>query len=291
MFFFFGGRGLPPGLRRFLTGLMLGSVALFMFQGAARVPLSALSAGLIVLFAAWYAQRGDRERTERTEHEKRFNQRSIGHDYKPMYREERAPLVETHSPAQEAAERALRNAGHDPEALRLRLQDIGLMVYRGSNNPASVARLEAIRADASHLRPFVKLHSPLPKALVQEVTFEIVDEDGTAHFRNAGEYEVRPGANLLTPKNWLPLENLPIDGKWLMRVLVGETPLAIHKFKWRTPATAQSAQPEISLSSDGEIEDATSRLSRMPMSLDELLADQSSDDADEQQQARGSRRR
>lgn len=280
---FFKGGNIPPGLRRFFTALVIGGIVLVLLQIVfSSISLSWLTTGLVVLFAAWYAQRG-----ADADEDKRFNQR-MGHTFEPLYREERSPAIERKTQAQEAAELALRNAGHDPQTLKLHLHDIGLMVYRGPENPAAVARVEPIRMDASHIRPFIKLQSPLPKSLAQEVTFEVLDQDGTPYFRNTGEYEVRPGANLLTPKNWLPLQGAPLHGRWMMRVLLGSTPLAVHRFKWRVPP-AQSIR-ELALNSDGELEEATSRLSQGPMSLDELLSDQNNDLPQKSQNARKDRR-
>jgi hypothetical protein len=281
MFFFFGGRNLPPGLRRFLIGLSLGSVALFLFQIAfLNLPLSWLSAGLVVLFAAWYAQR-----SLQAEDDKRFNRRRAGQrqSFEPMYREEFVPIVERPTPAQEAAERALRRAGHNPDTIKLKLHDIGLMVYRGAENPATVARLEAVRSDATHLRPYMKLHSPLPKELLQEVTFEVWDDAAEPRFRNAGDYEVRPGMNIITPKNWMRVPDDSVQGNWEMRILLGTTLLASHQFRWRKPST--QAAP-INLTSDGELEDAASRLADRPMSLDELLSDQGDESPKKAQNSR-----
>lgn len=198
---------------------------------------------------------------------------------------------------QETADRALRMAGYDPADLPIKLSDLGLMIYADSTDPVAVAREEAVkggRIGVTHVRPFIRLGNPLPRATQQNMTFEIVDQQGVTHFQDSASYTITPGSNFITTQTWLPLDDLTPEGEWMLRVRMGDTPLAVHRFGWRElPAydplppeqnRARAAppyaakKPEVKLASDGEIQDLGSRSRRLadePLSLEDLLSDQS----------------
>lgn len=298
MFFFFGGKNLPPSMRRFLRGLMIGSVILFLVGLV--IPWIAYAwtflAGVVFLFALWYAVQNPTAR--RSINQMRAERGTAEREYREYQRE---PLAYTRPQprtdisqeqaqlAREASDRALRAAGLDPASVRLGLHDIGLMVYRGKTTPANVARTESIRDDASHIRPFMRLQSPLPKALDQPISFELTNEQGDIRFKSTESYSVRPGENLITPRTWLPLQDSHQThgtpaGNWSLTIRIGETVYAVHSFHWRVVPPNVASASQVELNSDGELAEtgASARLSgNRPLSLEELLAEQ--DDAPPQQ--------
>jgi hypothetical protein len=281
-FFFFGGsfNRLPPGVRRFINGVSFGALLTFYLIVQFRAPelfyLGLFLAPIIGLSFAMRTPRQPQQRRRTAPFEGRFDR---DFDYQASAKPDQARA----SPAAEASDRALRLAGYDPESVRVRLEDIGLLIYTGGREPTAIARLDAVRQDASHIRPFIRLRSPLGYATTQRITFELTDAQGAIFYRAAEDYAVNPGLNLVAPNTWLPLAKLNAQGHWILQVILGKTRLAVHPFRWQA-VTAPTSQPiftavsgDIVLNTDGELATmraATERLRTQPLSLDDLLADQ-----------------
>lgn len=173
------------------------------------------------------------------------------------------------------AERALHRAGLDQRQLAVHLNDVGLLVYCGGQHPEAIARDESIRSDATHVRPFMRLNFPLQQNGGDTIRFELLDAQGQVRYSDESWYDLMPGDNFLTTKTWLPLHDEIPDGHWTLRVVVGETPFAVHLLRWHK---RHLSGLRARLQSDGEIDDqvrvaAAQPLSK-PLSLDELLSDQ-----------------
>ncbi len=183
--------------------------------------------------------------------------------------------VDVQRRAQEVAQRALRRAGYDPEALPVDLLDIGFLIYRGGTKPSGVVRDEAIRTDVTHIRPYLRLDYPLRQIGQELIRFELLDAAGSVHYKDEAWYDLQPGDNFLTPKTWLPLYHQALDGRWMLRVTAGETPFAVHVLRWKQ---VRKSEFRAALDSDGEIDDEVQatidQSASKPLSLDELLSDQ-----------------
>jgi len=168
---------------------------------------------------------------------------------------------------------AMRRAGYQGGAEHVQLTDIGLLAYRQTDEPKLV-RYGDVLLDTRYLRPFVELALPFSAAGV--VRFELVDSDGRVRYVDETRYHLKRGINTLLPNTWLPLEGKEIDpGRWMLRVLAGETLLGVHIFGWRAVGGGSIQRYT---ESDGEISPELLRAMqsrpRAAVSLSELLADQ-----------------
>jgi len=262
MIFFFGFGNLPPGWRRFLSGAMVAALLLLLLELFTEIPV--FEFGLLVPAIAlgagyWNYIRGvDRTRPVPSELEQAIE--------KPKEAPKDA----------EVASRAMRQAGLKPETARVQLTDVGMLVYRGSKQVAAIARGEPVMTSATHIRPFIRLDSPLKATVSQEITYQVIDASGRAVLRDVNVHRVEPGENFLPAKSWLPVSDETVFGRWTLQVRLGQTLIGLHRFRWAN-AEPIVADDFIAVQSDGELDLAAIR-SRLndhePMTLEELLADQ-----------------
>lgn len=181
-------------------------------------------------------------------------------------------------PPKPAALQSMQRAGYDVDDDEfVCVTDIGLLEYRGTSRPR-LLRAESPRADSDYLRPFVELW--LPYRSRGMVRFELVQSiGGRSHlqFADEDEYDLKAGINALLPGTWLPLQGKEagFSDQWHLRVLVGQTMLADHVFRWRE--TMGNNDIHRYIASDGEISSALEQALAAPpdeaISLDDLLGD------------------
>ncbi len=173
----------------------------------------------------------------------------------------------------EAARQAMARAGYEASSDYVQVADLGLLAYRYANEPKLV-RGGAVLMDTRYLRPFADLLLPYPAS--GEVRFELIDGEGRLRYADEAQYDLDGGRNTIVPGTWLPLEGKGISrGEWTLRLLAGDTLLAVHRFGWQ-PVGGGVIQRYIA--SDGELSDALQQAlaarQRQAVSLSELLADQ-----------------
>ena len=149
----------------------------------------------------------------------------------------------------------------------------GLLAYRLRNEP-KIVRNSGVVMDTRYLRPFVELALPYPAT--GEIRFELIDHEGRLRYADEAEYDLQGGVNTVVPGTWLPLEGKTIVPEdWNLRVLAGQTLLAVHSFGWQ-PVGGGAIQKYVS--SDGELSEALLQAlnarQREAVSLSELLGDQ-----------------
>lgn len=173
----------------------------------------------------------------------------------------------------DAAQQAMARAGYAPSSEYVQVADLGLLAYRHTDEPKLV-RSGAVLMDTRYLRPFADL--VLPYAASGDVRFELIDSAGRLRYADEAHYDLDGGTNTILPRTWLPLEGKPnAPGEWALRVLAGETLLAVHRFGWQ-PVGGGAIQRYVA--SDGELSEALQRAitarQREAVSLSDLLADQ-----------------
>ncbi len=147
-----------------------------------------------------------------------------------------------------AAHLAMKRAGYDAGPEYVQTTDVGLLAYRNSEEPKLV-RYSDVVLDTHYLRPFAELW--LPYAASGPIRFEIIDSDGRLRYADEVEYNLTYGLNTLLPNTWLPLKGKTINpGRWTLRVMAGNTLLAVHVFGWQTVGGGQIQRY---VHSDGEI--------------------------------------
>jgi hypothetical protein len=178
---------------------------------------------------------------------------------------------------------AVQRAGHDPDAVQVLAVDIGVMAFKGTNEPA-VYRTWSLPDDVDYIQPFVQLR--LPSKAAGRIRFEIVDGSGQVVFAHENVHNLERGRNFVSPAARLPIheENLT-NGQWGMRVSADGVVLAEHRFEFSEAAEANIRRH---IGEDGEINTelrAVMAESRLPkMSLDDLLAYGGDDEEQQQQQ-------
>jgi hypothetical protein len=181
---------------------------------------------------------------------------------------------------------AVEAAGHDPETVRVLATDIGVMAFKGDQDPV-IYRTRDVLDDIDYIQPYVQLR--LPTKAVGRIRFEILDADGETLFSREEHHQLERGRNLITPAARIPVHDAQaMDGEWELRVSADDMLLAVHHFGWEESASRVVRRH---LTEDGEISSelraamAENRLQEM--SLDELL-DYSDDEEDAAQQQRKS---
>ncbi|MBN1966563.1 MAG: hypothetical protein JW910_18065 [Anaerolineae bacterium] len=171
------------------------------------------------------------------------------------------------------AVRAMQRAGHDPVESPVRLADVGLLVYDGSDAPY-VEREDRLPVEADYVRPFMVLRSP--QAAQGKIRFELIDGDGVRRFIDETPWRFQAGETFVYPQTWLPLRNLEaFGGNWTLRVYAAGTLIGAHEFRWRDPGGGEFREY---IDGDGEFTDQLYdefkkvRLHRL--SLEDLLAEQ-----------------
>lgn len=180
--------------------------------------------------------------------------------------------------------RAAERAGMNPDAMQVLPVDIGVMAFRGDQEP-SVYRTRSVPDDVDYIQPFVQLR--LPTKAVGRIKFQIVDSDGQTIFVHEDHYQLERGRNLISPAARLPIHDAQaMHRDWQLRISADGTLLATHAFGWQE---SDSARIRRHLTEDGEVSGemramlAENRLGKL--SLDELLESQEEGEprADQQQ--------
>lgn len=177
--------------------------------------------------------------------------------------------------AQQAAGAAMKRAGHAPKPSQPRLEDIGLLVYDGDESP-QIVRLNDIRTDSTHVRPFVVVNIPHVRngSVHGILRFNLIDEYKNLRYTSRAQYALQTGQNFITPSTWLPLQDEELGNMWSLEVTIGQLLLGVHQFGWLHIGGQLRAQ----FDGDGEIDLTTHRWldlqSQERVSLDDLLADQ-----------------
>lgn len=180
------------------------------------------------------------------------------------------------------ARAAIRQAGQDPESLRVLPLDLGVIGFDANGSP-SVYRANPADDEATYIQPYVQLR--LPTKAAGRIRFELIDGDGQTLFIHEDHVHLKAGDNFITPTARLRMhDGMALHKKWELRVSADDVLLASHTFEWSVPVENDLRRH---LSGDGEIMSdelraalAESRL-RDNISLDDLLADQN--DGSEQQ--------
>lgn len=175
----------------------------------------------------------------------------------------------------EHADRAVRNAGHDPNAMSLRVSDIGVFAM-GEGRDTLVHRRQAVRDDVDYLQPWVALR--VPTVAAGTLRFEIRDMHDRLHFRRERSLQLQRGDNLISPAARMPVHDaLLTEGDWQLRVYADGNLLAAHSFGWlEAEQEARAARLRAHLEEDGEMSDELRQAFEessqdQERSLDELL--------------------
>lgn len=200
-------------------------------------------------------------------------------DVLPQQRPAASPARPSESSVQSHAIQAVRAAGQDPAMLPVLPVDIGVLAYRGDDDPV-IHRDWAVMDDVDYVQPFVQLR--LPRTATGRVRFELIDSDGERQFIHEQDYQLERGRNLVVPAVRLPIhDNYAMEGKWHLRVSADDVLLAVHDFEWDdssqvTPALRHHILEDGEISNELRAALAENKLERM--SLDDLLAEQDDND-------------
>jgi len=173
------------------------------------------------------------------------------------------------------ADLAVRNAGHNPATMALRVDDLGVFALCHERDTL-VHRVQPVRDDVDYIQPWVALR--LPRAATGTIGFEIRDMDDRLHFRHDRSLQLDAGENLVSPAARMPVHDaLLTEGDWQLCVYADGRLLAAHSFFWvEAEADEEESRPRVHLQEDGEMNDdlrqafeASSREEKV--SLDELL--------------------
>lgn len=205
------------------------------------------------------------------------------YDYATDYEETEEVRPAQSEPIYRHALDAVSRAGLDPDDVQVLVVDIGVMAFRGNEEP-KVFRTWSLPDDVDYVQPFVQLR--LPTKANGLVKFEITDANGRLIFMNEDNHKLERGRNFITPGARLPIhDETSLGGRWSMRVSADGVTLAEHRFEF---AEASDSAIRRHIGEDGEINTemrAVMAESRLPkMSLDELLEYQ---EEEEQQSQRG----
>ena len=173
------------------------------------------------------------------------------------------------------ADLAVRNAGHDPATMALRVDDLGVFAICHERETL-VHRLQPVRDDVDYIQPWVGLR--LPRAAAGTIGFEIRDMDDRLHFRHERKLHLDAGENLVSPAARMPVHDaLLTEGDWQLQVYADGRLLAAHNFFWVEAEDEEGeSRLRVHLQEDGEMNDdlrrafeASSREEHV--SLDDLL--------------------
>ncbi len=192
------------------------------------------------------------------------------------------PPSQNEKVAREVAEAAMRRVHRKWNRASLRIEDIGLLVYHSGSEP-KICRVTKVPTDASHIRPFIVLHQPpMPRASgLGRLQFVLRDYAGEIRYRSLATYQLKTGKNFITSQTWLPLEDVSVGATWTLEVDMSSTPLALHAFGWMEVGGLMRTQ----FDGDGEMGKRTMQSMKLrgldPLSLDDLLAAQNAQSADD----------
>lgn len=189
-------------------------------------------------------------------------------------RERRQRLAKPHNMTQ-AAEVAQAHAMHHPNfSAAYPLIDIGLLLDDYRRDGLYVRRVRSISKSDRALRPYVVLRSPIKGyAIPTLLRFEIIDTQGRPQYVYETEHPMHNGENAIVPNYRLPLKNnekLGVAGEWMFNVWVDGGLIGSHVF------TLYAAAQEVQASVDGEVPASEASEEAMPLSLEEVLAQQNS---------------
>jgi hypothetical protein len=259
-----------------LVALLVGIVVL-----AGVVELLAQLGPLLVVLAivgyVIYQQRQDDQEDDDRPRSRRRYRRDDVRTIEPTYEDDRPSHVDRVHPHALAA---VRQARLDPDRVRVLPVDIGLMTFKGSDDPV-IHRTWPVEDDNDYVQPFVQLR--VPQVAVGRVKFEIRDHYHQRVFSHEDNYHLERGRNLVIPSTRLPLhDEQDIDGRWELRVYGDGVLLAVHAFEWQSDEDAPARDAPRTVGEDGELNSelravlSQSRLEQM--SLDDLLGEQMDDD-------------
>ena len=189
------------------------------------------------------------------------------------------PQRQAHAePVYKHALQAVKRAGLDPDHVQVLPVDVGLMVFKGHEDPV-VYRTWPVPDDVDYVQPYVQLR--LPTKAQGRVKFEIFDSGGQALFVHEDIHNLTRGRNLISPSARLAIhDERNLEGRWTLRITADGVLLAEHNFTW-VEATSENIRKHIG--EDGELTSelravmAENRLEKM--SLDDLLAFQDNEAA------------
>jgi hypothetical protein len=239
------------------------------------VPL--LAVGLILLGIWWLANQTNALNAPRAEQD--TDRRDAWGREMPDRRSEPASARSAATSPRAVADKAVIRAGNALDSWMLDLDDIGIVAYHGDDTP-DICRVDPVAPDTTHLRPFIVIDLPYERGR-GTIRFELFDEVGDKRFEASSVYQLTRGRNFITTKTWLPLEADRGEGRWQLRVSIGDKPLALHDFPVRA---AYAGTMRTVLREDGEIDPwLVERLAEEehvsgPLSLDDLLAGQADTD-------------
>ncbi len=180
---------------------------------------------------------------------------------------------------QKHALQAVRAAGGNPETLKVMPVDLGLLSFRGGDDPV-IHQTAPVGDDVDYVQPYVQLR--VPQSATGRIRFELLDSQRLSVYVFEDVYQLKRGNNLILPKTRLPIQDtLDMDGKWTLVISVQgqesgtRRELARHTFGWEdTEAVASGIRAHIA--EDGEISNelraALADNRNQKMSLDELLS-------------------
>ncbi|MBL8118413.1 MAG: hypothetical protein JNJ78_12855 [Anaerolineae bacterium] len=259
-----------------IGGLLLLFVGLSSIAGNAFFAFMLMGVGAWLLYRQW-------QQNEGTVHFPNLFNQQPREDEEAYYEPEEAPRQTGAEKVYAHALRAVERAGLNPDEVRVLPVDVGVMVFRGDNDP-EVCRTQPVSDDADYIQPFVQLR--LPTRAVGKIKFEIIDSDGQLLFVHEDIHHLERGRNLVTPKARLPIHDAQVMyDKWQLRISADGMVLASHAFEWQESSTRVIRRH---ITEDGEISNelraslAENRLGKM--SLDELLEFQ--EDEEPRQQRR-----
>lgn len=273
-------------LGRGLIGLLLIAWGLNAIGANIDFGLIMLIGGLILMFAllsgeqaaSTRQQRADSRRVDPFAVEEDYSRRGAAQEAAPSPRRAKsdraAPVASRGSRMHRVAARAVRKAGHDPDALAVAPVDIGVLAYESREATPTLYRETRLPEDAAYIRPFMLLRSPRrARGLIR---FELLDGQGGVRFVDETEWELKAGETFVYPATWLPTERIEdCSGEWVLRVYAADMLLAVHDFAWWDSGGGELRRY---LTGDGEISDdlleelSGARVERL--SLDELLDEQ-----------------
>jgi hypothetical protein len=268
-------------MNRRMGEIILGLILIFIGISAA---INSDGISMLIGLAGLYLIARQFDRTRQSFSPPAFQRNTLADNYEFDFDEAAAPRqsdqVYTH------ALDAVRKAGLDASQIQVLPTDIGVMAFRGDQDPI-IYRTQPVLDDIDYIQPFVQLR--LPTKAVGRIRFEITDSDGQILFVHEDVHQLQRGRNLITPSARLPIHDAQaMQSSWELRVSADGTPLAVHQFSWQE---SESKAIRRHLTEDGEISNemrammADNRLQRL--SLDDLLGDQDQNqDQGEQRQMR-----
>lgn len=234
---------------------------------------------LLGIFALIYFTRENQE--EQINERQTSRSREVAERPRPVRRERPRAAEQIH----QHALRAVRRAGLDPDNVQVLTTDIGLITFSNDDDP-SICRNLDIPDNADYIQPFIEVRVPVTAR--GRVKFEVFDGNGDRVFVHEDLHDLQRGRNLISPSGRMPIhDEVNAVGNWELRVTADGTVLSRHVFSW-TSAEGSADRFNRHIGEDGEISNELRAImvESQPgnMSLDELLAYQ--DDEDAQQQSR-----